>query len=138
LRFRLEDRRNEAQQGDATCEPGGALAAAVGLVPSVGAAMLQLGSSRPFMLAQAMVPPTGMMDSQFPIPMNERYLRRFPQAVRVGDLIGQPVLELDASTLGYVQKLAGTPAREIKFMVSYGRWWAGSAARLRYRWKRGA
>ena len=30
-------------------------------------------------LAQATVPPTGMMDSQHPMPMNERYLKRFPQ-----------------------------------------------------------
>jgi len=43
-----------------------------------------------FELAQAMVPRTGMMDAQHPMPMNERYLRRFPQPVRVGDLIGLP------------------------------------------------
>ena len=30
-------------------------------------------------LAQAMVPRTGMMDTQHPMPMNERYLKRFPQ-----------------------------------------------------------
>ena len=28
--------------------------------------------------AQAMIPPTGMMDAQHPMPMNERYLKRFP------------------------------------------------------------
>ena len=32
-----------------------------------------------FELAQAMVPPTGMTDAQHPMPMNERYLKRFPQ-----------------------------------------------------------
>jgi hypothetical protein len=50
-----------------------------------------------FMLAQAMVPPTGMMDKEHPMPMNERYLRRFPQPVRVGDLVGLPILDLNSS-----------------------------------------
>ena len=36
-----------------------------------------------FELAQATVPPTGMMDAQHPMPMNERYLKRFPQPARV-------------------------------------------------------
>jgi hypothetical protein len=44
-----------------------------------------------FELAQAMVPPTGMMDAQHPMPTNERYLKRLPQPARVGDLIGLPV-----------------------------------------------
>jgi hypothetical protein len=60
-------------------------------------------------LAQAMVPPTGMMDAQRPIPMNERMLRRFPQPVSVGDLIGLPVLDQDASMLGYVRQVVRTP-----------------------------
>ena len=34
-----------------------------------------------------------MMDAQHPMPMNERMLKRFPQPVRVGDLIGLPVLD---------------------------------------------
>src|SRR5271157_232391 len=76
-----------------------------------------------FMLAQAMVPPTGMMDTQHPMPMNERYLKRFPQPARVGDLIGLPVLDLNSSTLGYVQQIVRTPAGEIKFIVGYSRWW---------------
>jgi hypothetical protein len=60
--------------------------------------------NRLVVLAQAMVPPTGMMDIQHPMPMNERYLKRFPQDARVGDLIGLPVLDLNSSTLGYVQQ----------------------------------
>jgi hypothetical protein len=99
------------------------LATAISLQGPAIAATLQFGGSHPFMLAQATVPPTGMMDSQHPMPMNQRYLKRFPQAARVGDLIGLPVLDLNASTLGYVQKVVRTPAREIKFIVSYSRWW---------------
>ena len=78
---------------------------------------------RPFAVAQAMVPPSGMMDAQHPMPMNERYLRRFPQPARVSDLIGLPVLDLNRSTLGYVQQVVRAPAGEIEFIVSYSRWW---------------
>jgi len=60
-------------------------------------------------LAQAMVPRTGMIDAQHPMPMHQRYLERFPQPVRVGDLIGLPILDLHASTLGYVRRVVRTP-----------------------------
>jgi hypothetical protein len=63
------------------------------------------------------------MDAQHPMPMNERYLKRFPQPARVGDLIGLPVLDLHSKTLGYVQHVVRTPAGEIKFIVGYSRWW---------------
>jgi hypothetical protein len=74
-------------------------------------------------LAQAMVPPTGMSDAQHPMPMNERMLKRFPQPVRVGDVIGLPVLDQNASTLGYVRQVVRTPQGEIELIVSYSRWW---------------
>jgi hypothetical protein len=58
------------------------------------AAMPAAATISGLMLAQAMVPPTGMMDAEHPMPTNERYLRRFPQPVRVGDLwptvVGSP------------------------------------------------
>jgi hypothetical protein len=73
--------------------------------------------------AQAMIPPTGMMDAQHPMPMKERYLSRFPQPARVGDLIGLPVLDLNSSTLGYVLQVARTPDGEIEFIVGYSWWW---------------
>jgi len=83
--------------------------------------------SRFVVLVQAMIPRTGMMDAQHPMPMNERYLKRFPQPARVGYLVGLPVLDLNSKTLGYVQKVVRTPAGEIKFIVSYSRWfgWFG-------------
>ena len=83
--------------------------------------------SRFVVLVQAMIPRTGMMDAQHPMPMNERYLKRFPQTARVGYLVGLPVLDLNSKTLGYVQKVVRTPAGEIKFIVSYSRWfgWFG-------------
>jgi sporulation protein YlmC with PRC-barrel domain len=70
-----------------------------------------------------MVPPTGMMDAQHPMPMNERMLKRFPQPVRVGDLIGLPVLDQNASTLGRVQRVVRTPQGKIELIVLYSRWW---------------
>ena len=79
--------------------------------------------ARPLVLAQAMVPPTGMTDAAHPMPMNERMLMRFPQAVRVGDLIGLPVLDESASTLGYVRRVVRTPQGNIELIVSYSRWW---------------
>jgi hypothetical protein len=75
------------------------------------------------MLAQAMVPPTGMMDTEHPMPMKERMLRRFPQPVQVGDLIGLPVLNENASTLGHVRQVVRTPQGNVELIVSYSRLW---------------
>src|SRR5262249_39007411 len=73
-------------------------------------------------LAQAMIPRTGMMDAQNPMPMKERYLKRFPQPARIGDLIGMPILDLNSKTLGYVQKVVQTSTGQIEFIVGYSRW----------------
>lgn len=94
------------------------LAASVAFVASTPAAM-HSGVA----LAQAMVPPTGMMDAQKPTPMEQRYLDRYPQAARVGDLIGLPVLDLNSSTLGYVRQIVRTPQGKIELIVAYSRWW---------------
>jgi hypothetical protein len=84
-------------------------------------------SDRPLVLAQAMVPPTGADDANKPMPMAERMNRRFPQAVRVGDLIGLPVLDDRASTLGFVRQVVRTADGKIQLIVSYSRWfgWFG-------------
>src|SRR5487761_211894 len=46
--------------------------------------------------------------------------RRFPQAVRVGDLVGLPVLDDDSRTLGHVRQVVRTPQGKIKLIVAYG------------------
>lgn len=74
-------------------------------------------------LAQAMVPPTGMMDQTKPTPMEQRYRARYPQSARVGDLIGLPVVDLHSSTIGRVQHIVRTPQGKIDFIVSYSWWW---------------
>lgn len=101
----------------------GLLLAAIGLVAPVDASPSVPAGNQFIVLVQAMIPRTGMMDAQHPMPMNERYLKRFPQPARVGDLIGLPVLDLHSKTLGYVRHVVRTPAGEIKFIVGYSRWW---------------
>ena len=96
---------------------------AINVVAPANATTPILAGDRIVVLVQAMIPRTGMMDAQHPMPMNERYLKRFPQPARVGRLIGLPVLGLNSKTLGYVQQVVRTPAGEIKFIVSYSRWW---------------
>ena len=72
--------------------PGLVLAAMSLAVPANATTLKRYGSS-PIVVAQAMIPRDGMMDAQNPMPMKERYLRRFPQPARVGHLIGMPVLD---------------------------------------------
>src|SRR5580704_9472887 len=81
--------------------------------------------------AQAMVPPTGMEDASKPMPMADRMNRRFPQPVRVGDLVGLPVLDDSASTLGYVRQVVRTSAGKTALVVSYSKWfgWFGWLSR---------
>jgi hypothetical protein len=56
-----------------------------------------------------MIPRTGMMDAQNPMPMKERYLKRFPQPARVGDLLGMPVLDLYSKNLGWFGRPVAVP-----------------------------
>jgi hypothetical protein len=82
-----------------------------------------------FDIAQAMVPPTGMEDADHPMPMQERMNRRFPQPVRVGDLIDLPVLDDKMSTIGHVRQVVRTSQNKIELIVAYGGWF-GLGARL--------
>jgi len=53
--------------------------------------------------------------------------KRFPQKVRVGHLIGLPLLDENDVTLGHVQKVVRSPDGKIKLIVSYSKWfgWFG-------------
>jgi hypothetical protein len=53
--------------------------------------------------------------------------RRFPQKVKVGDLIGLPVLDDGDVTLGHVQQVVRSPDGKIRLIVTYSRWfgWFG-------------
>src|SRR4051812_11264171 len=52
----------------------------------------------------------------------EKMLRRFPQPVKVGDLIGLPVLDWNDLTIGHVRHVVRTPAGKIQLVVTYGGW----------------
>jgi hypothetical protein len=50
----------------------------------------------------------------------EKMRRRFPQPVKVGDLIGLPLLDDEDRTLGRVQKVVRTAEGKIQLIVPYG------------------
>jgi hypothetical protein len=54
----------------------------------------------------------------------EKMNSRFPQPIRVGDLIGLPVLDEHDSTLGYIRDVVRTPAGGIVLVVNYRAWLA--------------
>ncbi len=58
-----------------------------------------------------------------PEPSPEEVMRRrFPQPVRVGDLIGLPLLDYDDRTIGRVRQVVRTPAGKIQLIVGVGGW----------------
>jgi len=59
--------------------------------------------------------------------LEAKMARRFPQKVKVADLIGLPVLDDDDVTLGHVQQVVRSPEGKIKLIVTYSRWfgWFG-------------
>lgn len=103
--------------GLATCFTLDVGAAAIAATPS--------SFDRAFLVAQAMVPPTGMGPEDKAMAAQdmaeaERMRHRFPQPVRVGDLIGLPLLDNNARTLGYVREVVRTPQNKVDLIVSYG------------------
>jgi hypothetical protein len=56
----------------------------------------------------------------------QKMQRRFPHPVRVGDLIGLPVLDYEDSTLGYVRQVVRSPDGKLSLIVPYSSWfgWA--------------
>jgi PRC-barrel domain len=76
------------------------------------------GTGRPpLVLAAGQTTPATPLSDLSP---EERMQRRYPQPVRVGDLIGLPVLDDRDRTLGYVQSVVRTPAGKIRLIVLYG------------------
>ena len=49
----------------------------------------------------------------------ERMRRRHPHPIRVGDLIGLPVLDWQDSTIGFIAQVVRTPAGKIQLIVPY-------------------
>jgi hypothetical protein len=88
-----------------------------------GTGLTRAENGPPPMLAQAAAPPTATTSTDQPTPMSDRMLKRFPQPVRVGDLIGLPVLDENSSTLGHVRQVVWTPKGDIELIVTYSKLW---------------
>jgi PRC-barrel domain len=65
-------------------------------------------------------PPPAPKKSFEELTPEEKMQRRFPQPVKVGDLVGLPLLDDDDSTLGRVKSVVRTADGKIKLIVSYG------------------
>jgi hypothetical protein len=61
-----------------------------------------------------------MEEKKKPMTPAERMQARFPQPVRVGDLIGLPILDDSSSTLGHVREVVHTADDKIALIVSCG------------------
>jgi hypothetical protein len=57
-----------------------------------------------------------------PFTPEQKMQRRFPQPVRVGDLLGLPVLDDNDSTIGYVRQVTRMPDGKIALIVPYSAW----------------
>jgi hypothetical protein len=76
------------------------------------------GKGRPaLVLAAGQAAPANPLDALSP---EERMQRRYPQPVKVADLIGLPVLDFQDRTLGYVRGVVRTPEGKIRLIVPYG------------------
>jgi hypothetical protein len=70
----------------------------------------------PLLVAGPVTPPA----SPDALSPEERMERRYPQRVKVGHLIGLPVLDDDDRTLGRVQSVVLTASGKIRLIVPYG------------------
>ncbi len=97
-----------------------AIGLAIGVLAAAQAAAGTASADGFLLLAQAMVPPTGMEEEKKPMTPAERMQARFPQPVRVGDLIGLPLLDDSSCTLGRVREVVRTADDKIELIVAYG------------------
>src|SRR3954468_8060567 len=90
-------------------------------IRSFGAALL-LGFAAPIKLAFATTPQDAQPKADKDRTPEERMNRRYPQPVKVGFLIGLPVLDERDSTYGYIREVVRTPANKIALVVPYRDW----------------
>ena len=107
-------------------------AAVVGCMTMCGSASLRAAAAgdASIMVAQQVAAPERLASPQGAAQdesLEAKMARRFPQKVKVGDLIGLPMLDDDDVTLGYVQQVVRSPEGKIRLIVSYSRWfgWFG-------------
>jgi hypothetical protein len=63
-----------------------------------------------------------MSADMMPLTPEQKMERRFPQPVRVGDLVGLPVYDHDDRTVGHIREVVQTPGGQIRLIVPYGGW----------------
>jgi len=95
-----------------------AAVAVMTIVDGVQAAAAEHDSGTPVLVLAA--GPVSPPQTPAELSAEQRMQRRFPQPVKVGDLIGLPVLDFDDRTLGYVKSVVRTADGNIKLIVPYG------------------
>jgi len=71
-------------------------------------------------VAAAIAPPAAAENEKASRTPEQRMRARYPQPVRVGDLIGLPLLDASHSTLGHVSAVVRTKDDKIALIVAYG------------------
>jgi hypothetical protein len=97
-----------------------ATAAATLVMSSQGIAAIPLPPRHaefPLFLVAAPAPGPRSAETYSP---EQKMQRRYPQPVKVGDLIGLPVLDDDDRTLGRIQSVVRTRGGKIQLIVPYG------------------
>jgi len=82
----------------------------------LGLALVATGAAK----VAAQAPHDMPVETPMPSEAEARMARRWPQPVRVGDLIGLPVLDDDNATLGHVRAVVRSPQGKVRLIVSYG------------------
>jgi hypothetical protein len=90
---------------------------------AAGVASAQVPAVDPqqMVIAQAAVVAVAPAGKEIEPSPEERMRRRHPQPVKVGDLIGLPVLDWSDSTIGFVRRVVRTPDGKIQLVVNHGR-----------------
>ena len=80
------------------------------------------GAERRLVVIAASSSPSPAQQTTSEISPEEKMARRFPQPIKVGDLVGLPVLDWSDRTIGYVQQVVQTPEGKIQLIVPYRAW----------------
>jgi hypothetical protein len=95
------------------------------------------GDSRPILLAAAPQGEAQTKDGEEQkLSPEEKMNRRFPQPVKVGDLVGLPLLDYQDSTIGFIRQVVQTPDGKIQLIFAYGRWLGWVRAGGPFDWNR--
>src|SRR5437868_3942872 len=92
----------------------------------IAAAICAAFIAAPIGIGFATTPQDAQVQSDANRTPEERMNRRYPQPVKVGFLIGLPMLDDKDSTYGYIRDVVRTPENKIALVVPYREWlgWA--------------